>query len=648
MSESLCTPFGRYILLDRIAQGGMAEIFRARQKGGENNSRLVVVKRIHSSFGSNEEFRRMFRDETKITMGFSHPNIVSIFDFGDEAGQPYIAMEYLDGRNLRQLLLRVQESGDSVPIALALFIAEQVAAGLDYAHRYKDRISGESLSIVHRDISPQNILVSFDGSVKIIDFGIAKANSNDESTKAGVIKGKLSYLSPEQISGQGLDGRSDIFALGIVLWEMLTGRKCFSVPQGEHEVAVLKMIDACDTSVKPPSRYNGDVPRELDYLVLRCLARSRDKRFATAEDLRKACHRLLVQIAPDFSPRDLGLTLRDRFADEIVADRKNLQALNERSYVVEKQGAPPPTSSPSQEARVPETKREIKPMPTQPPLGESVSISVREAPRVELLGQLPRGEVPPGIGSATTSRTHSSRIPNLRKQIPDPVPFRRSASSAGQRMALLSLLLVGVSCVYYYREPLGLTPDQLIPGVVPVLVEASSDSEAKLPGKDEVFLKLKILPAGGPRANIRVNKVWIPEETAQSIVRLMEPVEISIERPGFERFRRVVAYDPAQLGSRKELLEVIEMTPLRAGTISISTTPSSVVSLSRINGSGTGPAEGPVRPYRVNSPVDGLKLPEGHYAVTMKNEVLNMERKIQISLEAGQTLRIEERLVNSP
>lgn len=214
VGESVLRKFGRYFLLDRIAQGGMAEIFRARLASKDGAGRILVVKRIQGAFGENNEFVQMFQSEIKVTMGFNHPNIVQLYDFGEEESQPYIAMELVEGCNVRQFVSRYLDQKEFFPVELAVSMIADAAAGLGYAHSFKDRVTGQPLNIVHRDISPQNILVSYDGNVKVIDFGIAKATTNSESTRTGIIKGKPSYLSPEQISGEELDGRCDIFALG--------------------------------------------------------------------------------------------------------------------------------------------------------------------------------------------------------------------------------------------------------------------------------------------------------------------------------------------------------------------------------------------------------------------------------------------------
>ncbi len=319
--------FGRYFLLDQIAQGGMAEIYRARLASREGAGRLIVIKRIQAGYGSNNEFLQMFKSEIKVTMSLNHPNIAALFDFGSEDGLPYIAMELVDGKNLRQLMSRFAEVKQPFPVELAAFIIEQAACGLGYAHAFKDKITGEPLNIIHRDISPQNILISYEGTVKVIDFGIAKATVNNEFTRAGVIKGKPSYLSPEQISGDHLDGRCDIFALGTVLWELLAGRKLFS---GENDLAVLKQIESVQTHLRPPSAINPKVPKELDYIVLKALQKQPDKRYQTAVELQRALHKFVYNYMPDFDPVSLGYIAKDLFKEEILEDRKRVQRLNER------------------------------------------------------------------------------------------------------------------------------------------------------------------------------------------------------------------------------------------------------------------------------------------------------------------------------
>lgn len=319
--------YGKYFLLDQIAQGGMAEIYRARMATPDGGSRLLAIKKVIGNYSQNPEFVSMFKSEIKTTSGFTHPNIVQLYDYGEESGTLFIAMELVDGKNVRQFISRLAEAKQAFPVEVAVYIMEEAAKAMAYAHGFKDKITGKLMNIVHRDISPQNILISYEGDVKVIDFGIAKAQTNSESTRAGVIKGKPSYLSPEQISGEVLDGRSDIFALGIVLWELLTGKRLFVA---DNDFAVLKLIENSTTHVKPPSLYNPKIPKELDTIVLKCLHNDRDQRYQSSDEMQRALHKFLYQFYADFNPTDLAQYAKDLFKNEIVEDRKKLLSLNDK------------------------------------------------------------------------------------------------------------------------------------------------------------------------------------------------------------------------------------------------------------------------------------------------------------------------------
>ena len=279
MAVEALKKFGKYFLLDMIAQGGMAEIYRARMATLDGGGRLLAVKRIIGNYSENREFVDMFKSEIKTTSGFTHPNIVQLYDYGEEDNVLYLAMELVDGKNLRQFMTRFNELKQAFPVEVAVFIMEQAAHGMGYAHGYKDKITGKPLNIVHRDISPQNLLISYDGAVKVIDFGIAKAATNNESTRAGVIKGKPDYLFAERSRVRCWTG-SDMFALGIVLWELLTGKKLFA---SDNDYGVLKFIENCQNTVKPPSMFNPKVPKELDAIVMKTLQKNRDPRYANSE-----------------------------------------------------------------------------------------------------------------------------------------------------------------------------------------------------------------------------------------------------------------------------------------------------------------------------------------------------------------------------
>lgn len=271
--------FGQYILLEKVATGGMAEIFKAKKIGIEGFEQVLAVKRILPHLSSDEEFVNMFIAEAKLVAQLTHKNIAQIYDFGMIDQNYFISMEYIRGKDLKAILKKVSLERRKLPAGIAVFIAKEVATALSYAHKQKDN-TGKDLNIIHRDISPQNILVSYEGEVKIIDFGIAKASTHSKTT-TGMLKGKLSYMSPEQAWGKPVDHRSDIFSLGVVLYEMLTGRKLF---HGDSEVGTLELIRK--TRIEPlPSAVNMDMPSGLEAKVLKALAREASERYQNASDM---------------------------------------------------------------------------------------------------------------------------------------------------------------------------------------------------------------------------------------------------------------------------------------------------------------------------------------------------------------------------
>jgi len=278
----LPAPFGRYILLERMAVGGMAEIFKAKITGAHGFEKIVVIKRILPHLASDASFVEMFITEAKVTVQLVHPKIVQVFEFGDVEGQLYIALEYVDGLDCLALLRACAHRRVRLPARLAVHIAAEVLDALDYAH-HKTSPQGEPLGIVHRDISPSNIFLSRRGDVKLGDFGIARVREGSTKTQAGTLKGKYGYMSPEQVVGNDLDGRSDIFSVGIVLAEMLMGRRLFVAP---GDLDVLLMVR--DARLDRFDKYGADIEPELRSLVLKCLARNPADRFSTAGECRDA------------------------------------------------------------------------------------------------------------------------------------------------------------------------------------------------------------------------------------------------------------------------------------------------------------------------------------------------------------------------
>jgi len=293
--------FGRYQLLEKIAAGGMAEVFKARMRGEEGFEKIVAIKRILPHMADNDDFITMFVDEAKLAAQLTHNNIIHIYDLGKVEQYHYIAMEYVEGKDLRSILKLGGEREFPLPPELALFVASKIANALDYAHR-RLGIDGKELNLVHRDVSPQNILISFEGDIKLCDFGIAKAATKVSQTQTGALKGKLQYMSPEQAWGKKIDRRTDIFSLGIVLFEMLTGERLFT---GDTDLTILEQVR--DARVVAPSTRNPDVPKKVDQIVLKALAKNPQDRYQNASELEKDINQVLYSYQPTPGPADLAI-----------------------------------------------------------------------------------------------------------------------------------------------------------------------------------------------------------------------------------------------------------------------------------------------------------------------------------------------------
>ena len=319
-------PFGKYYLLERINVGGMAEVFKAKTVGVEGFEKIVAIKRILPSVAEDEEFIKMFIDEAKITSQLSHANLAQTFDLGKINDAFYIAMEYVPGKDLRAVQERLKRRGERVPISVAAYVIGRVCEGLDYAHRKRD-IAGRSLNIVHRDVSPQNVIVSFEGEVKLIDFGIAKAANKITSTQAGILKGKFGYMSPEQVRGMPLDQRSDIFAAGVVLYELCTGERLFT---GSSDYSVLEKVQLA--KITPPSQLVRDIPARLEQVILKALAREPEERYQHAADLSQDLMRFLIESHTRVVSRDdVAAFMKAVFPDDDARERQGGDAAVDRT-----------------------------------------------------------------------------------------------------------------------------------------------------------------------------------------------------------------------------------------------------------------------------------------------------------------------------
>ncbi|MCA1665160.1 MAG: serine/threonine protein kinase, partial [Myxococcales bacterium] len=311
-------PFGKYVLLERISVGGMAEVFKAKSFGVEGFEKILAIKRILPSMAEDADFIEMFIDEAKICGQLNHANICQIFELGRVEDSHFIAMEYVWGKDVLQIQNRFRKLRQTMKAEMAAFIAAKLCEGLDYAHKKKDA-AGRPLGIIHRDISPQNILISYDGELKIIDFGIAKAASRSSKTQAGVLKGKFGYMSPEQVRGLPLDRRSDVFAIGTILYELLTSDRLF---MGESDFETLEKVRNVD--VPPVTSINKNVPPELERILNKALARDVDERFQWANEMQEALHAFLLTREPVFTAKHLSTWMREQFALEMKREQQIL------------------------------------------------------------------------------------------------------------------------------------------------------------------------------------------------------------------------------------------------------------------------------------------------------------------------------------
>jgi len=301
--------FGKYTLFERIGRGGMAEVYKGRIQGPAGFERVFVVKRILPHLSDDASFIKMFVEEAKLSARLNHPNIVHIFELGAVEGEYFISMEYIRGHDLSETMRAIWKALGPPRPELVAYVGREACRGLAYAHNLTDE-NGRPLGMIHRDVSPSNVMLSYEGAVKMLDFGIAKALSDGtEPTKGGQLKGKYAYMAPEQTEGENIDNRSDIFAIGIVLHEVLTGRRLF---KGQSDVQTIEKVRRCDVPV--PSAINPAVPREFDEILLRALQRDPSRRWSNAADMADALDDIVH--GARFQPTHLQQILYDLFPIE--------------------------------------------------------------------------------------------------------------------------------------------------------------------------------------------------------------------------------------------------------------------------------------------------------------------------------------------
>lgn len=342
---------GEYILLEKISTGGMAEIYKAKKKGVKGFEKIVALKKILPHLAEDEEFIEMFIDEAKVASKLNHPNIAQIYDLGKINGSYFIAMEYVLGKDLKTILRKIKKEKKPLPpIEISSYIVMKIAEALDYAHRKVDE-NGRPLNIVHRDVSPQNILISYEGEVKLVDFGVAKASIKAHQTIAGSLKGKLLYMSPEQAKGaKNIDGRSDIFSLGTVFYELVTGEKAFLA---HSEAEVLDKVRK--GSFKPPRSVRPEIPAEVERIIMKAMEPNPSRRYQRASDMRNDIEKFLLSYKGYIpSARDVAEFMYELFEEEIKKAGIDVQILKaprrevpeEKKVMVEKEEEEKPVKKP--------------------------------------------------------------------------------------------------------------------------------------------------------------------------------------------------------------------------------------------------------------------------------------------------------------
>jgi eukaryotic-like serine/threonine-protein kinase len=418
---------GAYRLVERLGQGGMAVVYRGERAGEAGFRKRVAIKRMLPQYRRDPALLERFAAEARTNARLDHPNLVHVLDFGIDP-EPYLVLEFVDGVTLAALLLRLTDRGEKLDVSTAMHIGAEIAAGLDHAHHKKDE-SGAPLGIVHRDVSPQNVLLSSDGSVKVSDFGLVKAADNVLKTSSGVSIGKLSYMAPEQADGADVDARADIFSLGVTLWEMLTLRSLIPPDDPERATTMLKQ-----GGFAPPSHYNREVPPALDRIVMGCLEVARERRTPSAQQVSQALRELLHERSAGYGREQLA-----RFVQWIFAERGWDLPAPEL-----------PAAQPSDEERASR-------MPVTP--AAVAAARVQGAPVVEeLRASVPHAALP--VAPAAAPRTSWLAL---------------SAAAAVGALATLAVVAFGVG-IYIALRPRPAAPTPVAPPTVPA---ASSPTMAR-------------------------------------------------------------------------------------------------------------------------------------------------------------------------
>lgn len=503
--------FGKYRLRWLLGQGGMAELYIAQFIGIEGFEKVVALKRILPSMTADASFVQMFLDEARLASKLDHPNIVRISDLGEVDGQFFMAMEYLPGEDLRETFDRLREQGQQFPIDMVLAVVHEAALALDFAHRLTDA-RGVPLGLVHRDVSPSNIIVTYHGAVKLVDFGIAKATTSSVVTNTGSFKGKLPYASPEQLRNQPLDRRADVFGLGIVLWELLAGRRLFSTSNYASTIEAVTRAE-----IPLPSKLRPEVSPALDAVVLRALARDREERFQSALEVQQALEGQLESTGGLRTSRQIGSWLEATFGTA-RADAK--RALAQGKYLDQMiEGVTMPLRSNP-------LVRERWGQSSDPGLEATAASPGTISHPGSGSGERPAFLHPPGDLSLGSGRDTSSG--GLNSQVTAGGAGRATAAGAGLAIALaVGLIGFGLWSVRFSGSG-----GKEVPRSASRFATIDIDSE---PHGAEVFLEGEPTGLATP---------------ASLSVSADKPVHIRLEKPGFIAARDEIALQPGQTEKR--------------------------------------------------------------------------------------------------
>ena len=473
---SLPAKIGRYEVVAELGAGGMASVYLARLRGPAGFAKFFAIKRVHPHLAKNRLFVDMFLDEARIAAALQHPNVAQVIELGDD-GAHFIAMEYLHGEHLAAVARAARDSG-GLPLPFACWIVARAAEGLHHAHEARDE-TGQPLGIVHRDVTPHNVFVTYDGHVKLTDFGIAKAEGRIVRTDTGIVKGKFAYMAPEQALGRALDRRVDIFALGVLLWELVTGERLF---KGDTDAETLLAVTRCE--IESPRTRRPECPEDLEAIVMTCLARDPTERFETASAVSAALDKVVERLGL-VRMRDVGALMSRLFADRIAERQAWLTTGSERAvrapdepstHVAKKRKKIGSTASSTPAERRRGKASEASQPDAEPKtmtVDDAMILEARDATRTRSIGTK---NAPP---RAETDEDAEEVAP---APVPPPGPVTSRGSAAPWMAATVVVLAVGVGAYVVTQPPGAPAPSSTsVPSVPPPQPTTSADRIAAPP-----------------------------------------------------------------------------------------------------------------------------------------------------------------------